>query len=374
MRLRALVASAAVLASLLVPVPASAAWYDFTTDLPKVVAGPTPFTVNVGDAQVCRMTYVGQERTAAPWSFVYTPTDDRGWDSPQVEVQLCDGDTDQVWVAARTAFSVGPRLNSAEEGPVSLMVSNRTGQPGAVVIRDARGRKVAEAPLPAEEGTVEFRSRSKKPLVRYRAEVTAGPYSMSFPVDVMRGWSSYDRGYSGWGRRGGSLGNFEPCSTVKWSYSDASRPSGTSRSKVLADIKGALSRLSAVTGLTFVQERGDRAAGDQVLSIAWKDMGNPGPAGVGGTRGGSQDDAAAGFVDLNTRDTWATRDAEAGFGRLRNGPGGRGWLLVHELMHALGMSHTEERSQLMYPVNYGQTKLGKGDLAGLRYLYPRDGC
>ena len=374
MRLRGLVAGVAAAAMLLVPVPASAYWVNISTDLPEFVTGPTPFTVTVTDAQPCRMTFEGQERTAAPWTFTYTPTEGSRWDSSTVEVQLCDGTTDDLRVRASLPFTVSPRLSSAEDGPVAVSVSNDSGLPGTVVIRDARGKVVAEAAMSGDYTEVEFRSRSKKPLTRYSAEVNAGPYRMTFPVDVMRGWSSYDRGIAGWGRATGTLGNFAPCSTVKWTYQDKGRPSKTSRSKVLKDITGALSRLAKVTGLTFQRAKGDRAAGDQVLTIEWKDLGRYGPAGVGGTRGGSSSDAGAGFVDLNTRDSWTTNDAGAGFARLRSGPGGRGWLLVHELMHSLGMSHTQDRSQLMYPVNSGQTSLGAGDLAGLRYLYPTTGC
>lgn len=54
----------------------------------------------------------------------------------------------------------------------------------------------------------------------------------------------------------------------------------------------------------------------------------------------------------------------------------RGWfrgvdeesVLVHELLHVLGLGHAEEGDQLMAAEHRGQTELGAGDLAGLAAL------
>ncbi|WP_131106188.1 matrixin family metalloprotease [Ornithinimicrobium sufpigmenti] len=54
----------------------------------------------------------------------------------------------------------------------------------------------------------------------------------------------------------------------------------------------------------------------------------------------------------------------------------RGWfrgmdeeaVLVHELLHVLGLGHTEESGQLMAAQHHGQSELGEGDLAGLAAL------
>lgn len=54
----------------------------------------------------------------------------------------------------------------------------------------------------------------------------------------------------------------------------------------------------------------------------------------------------------------------------------RGWfrgmdeeaVLVHELLHVLGLGHTEQGGELMQAQHRGQTELGQGDLAGLAAL------
>jgi Matrixin len=44
-------------------------------------------------------------------------------------------------------------------------------------------------------------------------------------------------------------------------------------------------------------------------------------------------------------------------------------VLEHELGHVLGLDHTDDPGQLMYPGYIGQTGLGKGDIAGLKRLH-----
>ena len=43
-------------------------------------------------------------------------------------------------------------------------------------------------------------------------------------------------------------------------------------------------------------------------------------------------------------------------------------VLVHELLHVLGLGHTERRGELMEARHHGQSELGEGDLTGLAAL------
>lgn len=53
-----------------------------------------------------------------------------------------------------------------------------------------------------------------------------------------------------------------------------------------------------------------------------------------------------------------------------------GWVLMHELAHVLGLGHSDDRRQLMHGSlsDTSQTRLGAGDVAGLRALGADRGC
>jgi Predicted Zn-dependent proteases len=42
---------------------------------------------------------------------------------------------------------------------------------------------------------------------------------------------------------------------------------------------------------------------------------------------------------------------------------------IHEVGHALGLNHSENRDSVMYPIDQGKTRLSSGDLSGLRAIY-----
>jgi hypothetical protein len=141
------------------------------------------------------------------------------------------------------------------------------------------------------------------------------------------------------------------------------------------DVIGGLARLSKITGLRFVEvppsvEAADPSAwasGDdgsaRVIRYRWDDLGVHGPSGMGGTDGS---------VDFNNKDFWP-RNVNAGFSLLRGYLPGRGWLVIHETMHVLGLDHVNDETQVMNPIAHS-ARFGPGDLAGLRALYPKAGC
>ena len=135
-------------------------------------------------------------------------------------------------------------------------------------------------------------------------------------------------------------------------------------------VASAVDRVNAATSFTFemVGETDDREVDDRdagPVLLMWADEDEvpelTGPtAGIGGAtylRGGGRGRAVGGMVVIDV-------DQPRGFLR-RSDPEP---VLVHELLHVLGLGHTDDRSQLMAPEYSSQRGLGDGDLAGLRAL------
>lgn len=170
---------------------------------------------------------------------------------------------------------------------------------------------------------------------------------------------------AGWASYGSAT--FVPCSTVPWYYDRAMQPA--SGSTMHADVVAGLAMLSSETGLVFA-ETADPARAR--LTISWDDVDAryPGAAAYGGRRGDS------GFVVISRSNWWPT-DEWPGFGIVTQPDGsysvGRGWLIVHEAMHALGMAHVDDVTAVMNP-DAGATAFNAGDLDGLHTMYPRTAC
>ncbi len=186
--------------------------------------------------------------------------------------------------------------------------------------------------------------------------------TMSSPLVVAKGWAPM------WQAPEGA---YAPCSRVTWSY-DAGGAAKGART-IERDIRASMKRLSTVTGLRFdqippgpepadLESRGNGGAAD--INIGWDDLGAHGPSGTG---------SSDGTVTLNRKDWWVT-DKYAGFGNRYRSPAGRGWLIIHEVMHTLWLDHVDSRTAIMGPINYGQHHFTRGDLEGLATLYPRTGC
>jgi hypothetical protein len=191
---------------------------------------------------------------------------------------------------------------------------------------------------------------------------------------------------------------FDPCQPVHYVTNPAKAPPGA-----VADVEEAFSRLAQVTGMTFVNDgmtdelsrRGpyvpdrypDRWA---PILVAW--------SGQSGERANVEvvgsgfpipvdDVLVSGILTLNS-DAVSDRGkgtpvpggfaAAPGFGPI--GAEGVTWgrVILHELAHVLGLGHTRDRDQLMYPDVALQTAhttdFRTGDREGLRLLGRAAGC
>lgn len=172
---------------------------------------------------------------------------------------------------------------------------------------------------------------------------------------------------------------------MTWAYAAEGEP--TSSDSIHGDIEMAVAILGALTGLTFIESEPGAPAD---LGFGWGALADY-PAGTQAV--GSRSGVTFAQEAEMTRNTWAgfrLRLAKGRYGSFEVG-NGRGWLVVHEIMHALGFAHSDEQGSVMAPiatiVNVGTRADGRralrnfpamgfspGDLAALEAFYPRGGC
>lgn len=331
-------------------------WNSYTTTLPSLVGGATPFTVNVdGPDAVCSMTFGDTTLTAAPWNFTYDPSSASSHND--VQVTQCDGTKDSTYIYTRLAFAVSPQLMTATSaGNYQIAVENMSDEVGATtVVKDSKGVVLQTSHLdPSGTAKLNFKAPNLKGTTTYTVTSTSDSgIVQNSPVIIAKGWLTFEFL--------GTTPNFTPCSTVTWALDSTKQPANAKTFK--KDIIQSLAILSKETGLKFVETTDYQNA---QLRYHFDGISS---AGLGGTDGD---------ITFTSTGSWVT-DKHAGFGafkpytkngmRYSGGPGGRGWLIIHETMHSLGFDHIDYERSVMAPVNGGQHAFTAGDREGLHTIY-----
>jgi hypothetical protein len=189
----------------------------------------------------------------------------------------------------------------------------------------------------------------------------------------------------------GSPVRWDPCEPVRYVTNLAAAPSWGA-----TDLQDAIGQVSAATGITFVDEGSttvfpgnswtglsERRKPSPVI-IAWASTVQSAalkalPGHIFGTELGRTRPVA--LINRVTGHAVYVTGAiviDASASRLPQGfgPGGIGDVLLHELGHLMGLSHTSDTAEIMFPevLSTKAGTYGTGDLAGLRRLGKASGC
>ncbi|HEX7106687.1 MAG TPA: matrixin family metalloprotease [Acidothermaceae bacterium] len=222
------------------------------------------------------------------------------------------------------------------------------------------------------------------PSARKSASPVTSPASASAPVAS---------DYTVTTNRDGSVVRWNPCAPIHYTVNAAlaADPVGA-----LADTQAAIARVAAASGLTFRYDGPttmaptrawlDGGGASSGLVIAWALPGSQ--AGQSDLFGGDADGEGGWWESGVSKDgqawSWQIKrgfvvvDPTGSAGYAPGfGPGeSRGVLLMHELGHAVGLGHVDNRRDVMFPVitSSSRAQWGPGDLAGLARIGKPAGC
>lgn len=332
-------------------------------DIPAFFTKPFAISVTPTDpSSVCSMELNNAVDTNAPYEFLV----DRhsfGQDQATIEVNACAADDgSQTWIklTTRMPYEVPTEIVNPASNRAFVQVFNNSGYPATVTLTGPNGvlsqRSVSGEQMSGMESrtmlTVLVPTKGLKRTTSYTLTVANSVgVTTVYPITVPVGWVSL------YGKP-----SFSPCATVRWTYSHQRSRVGASRPSVLRDIRGALARLEQHTSLRFV-EVADSSDADLIFrwQVLHSAVGTGGMQVIGGRN--------RGVVTINSRAN-GTGDQSAGFTKAGGSSGFRGWLLVHEVMHVLGMHHVNNPSSVMAPNGRFTGRFATADIQGLRTLYP----
>ncbi|NUR09196.1 MAG: hypothetical protein HOQ22_01520 [Nocardioidaceae bacterium] len=178
-------------------------------------------------------------------------------------------------------------------------------------------------------------------------------------------------------------GRWNPCQVIRWAYN----PVGE-RYPALADVQRAFAKISGASGLQFTY------VGPSTYRYTGGSLGTGFPAGtadivVAWANATQYPDLAGNVVGIGGGRGWHVSGADVavrmdrGYLTLDNGAmlaggfdrSGWGQVMLHEVLHALGLGHANGSVQLMYGMaSSSNFRFGAGDLAGLTKIGAAQGC
>ncbi|GAB3267423.1 hypothetical protein GCM10027456_52510 [Kineosporia babensis] len=190
----------------------------------------------------------------------------------------------------------------------------------------------------------------------YTVAVKGGGKTVRLTTSVTAGWAPMNP-------------PFARCKTLTWSYNAKNEPERAAG--MVDDIAEGFKQISQATGIRF-----KKVSKGATIGLTWAGEkqfpeGETDADGLGGSTGNGTN-ATKGSVWFNTASRWV---AQPGYGRYDGVPG-RGALIVHEVVHALGLGHVTDKQALMYPISDvgSPTTLTKHEIAGLNTLYNAKSC